>query len=679
MKTIKIDIGELDPAARTYSARLLDVTEAGEALLATEAIPEALTLAGQTVSPEEFRSIVLETKGASGRFREIGEHLFRLLGAVGTAWDALRQGAEPVRALLEIRPERLALLPWELLSQGPDRWAMDPVNTIVRTHQYGAGPAEPAALGWPLRVLVVIGAGEGDAAVAAAEELQLIEEALRPVNRTVDLEILRQPAQSDLIRLWQDFKPHILHFIGHGGETAAGAPRLRFTLPAQLPGGQRNWNWTADDIFTELRDTQWTPRLVFINACRSETASIEIQKSAWSIGRTFRNLKVPATLTMQADVLGTAAGHLAGRFYSAIAEGLPIDAALARARTHVKTQLPNGIDLREWALPCLHVSIPPEKILPIKAAGPAPAISVFKDVIDKFVDRQIDRRKFVRGIDALAPLSGEKARCPNLIVVRGEEASGKTWISKWCMDACALQDHELRYVEVVSDRGKDWLDVLLQIRDGDPRRAALSFVFAPLPEAAFHQFNWELHHRLQGKEPPERNGATVAPPGRDLPGARPMSELNEHFARHTFASFRGALEQAANGRLLILSLDHFTAGDATLPAPEMRNYLRPEWIDRIAGAKESPVKLVLTLNDKEYDDYGIEELRGLFQDVPLGGLPPEQFVDLAKEFFRYSGFGNQESLANLIVAYKDFFIDAAWKPSEFQEFSDWISRKRKRG
>ncbi|MFN0084763.1 MAG: CHAT domain-containing protein, partial [Blastocatellia bacterium] len=608
MKTIKIEIGDLDPQARAYPARLLHVTEAGEEPRAAHAIPEALTLPNQTVPPEEFRAIVLETKGGSNRFREIGEHLFGLLGPVGITWDEMRQSGEPVRALLEIHPEKLALLPWELLSRGPDRWAMDPVNTIVRARQYSAGAAEPASIGWPLRMLVVIGAGEtgeDDLAVAAEEELRLIEEALRPVNRTIDIEVLSQPEQSDLIKTWEDFKPHIFHFIGHGGETAAGLARLRFTLPGKNPGERRNWSWTAEDIFTELRDTQWTARLAFINACRSEAASIEDQKNIWSIGETFRRLKVPATLTMQADVLGTAAGHLAGRFYRSIAEGLPLDAGLARARTHVKTQLPNGINLREWALPCLHLSIPPERVLPIKAARQEPAIMVFKDVVEKFVDRQLDRRKFVRGINPLghmsplAPLSEEKARCPNLIIVRGEESSGKTWISKWCMDACAQQDHDLRYVEVVSDRGKDWLDVLLQIRDGDPNRAPLSFIFAPLPEEAFRQFNWELHHRLQGKEPPQRpegGAGIVAPPGRALPGARALNELGEHFAKDTVASLHHALEQAAKDRPLILSLDHFTVGDAKLPAPEMRNYLRREWIDHIAGAKESRVKLVLTLN-----------------------------------------------------------------------------------
>ncbi|MFN0087459.1 MAG: hypothetical protein ACKVX9_18865, partial [Blastocatellia bacterium] len=247
-----------------------------------------------------------------------------------------------------------------------------------------------------------------------------------------------------------------------------------------------------------------------------------------------------------------------------------------------------------------------------------------------------------------------------------------------CMDACAQQDHDLRYVEVVSDRGKDWLDVLLQIRDGDPNRAPLSFIFAPLPEEAFRQFNWELHHRLLGKEPPERNGETVAPPGRDLPGARALNELGEHFAKYTFASFHHALEQAAKDRPLILSLDHFTVGDAKLPAPEMRNYLRREWIDHIAGAKESRVKLVLTLNDREYEEYAMEELNGLFHDVPLGGIAPESFEALAKEFFRYSGFGNPEKLAKLIEGYKAAFIDTDWKPSEFQELHDWVSRKWKK-
>src|SRR5262245_27480991 len=68
MNTIKIEIGELDPATRTYPVRLWRLPDQGAPPIAQHAIPEDRSLPGQTIAPDEFGSIVLERTGTSPDF-----------------------------------------------------------------------------------------------------------------------------------------------------------------------------------------------------------------------------------------------------------------------------------------------------------------------------------------------------------------------------------------------------------------------------------------------------------------------------------------------------------------------------------------------------------------------------------------------------------------------------------
>ena len=75
---------------------------------------------------------------------------------------------------------------------------------------------------------------------------------------------------------------------------------------------------------------------MFLNACR--TASATAQDMTWAVTEAFSSGGVPAVLGMQADIRGDAAAALSGPLYRALANGDPVDVALARARRRSPTR-----------------------------------------------------------------------------------------------------------------------------------------------------------------------------------------------------------------------------------------------------------------------------------------------------------------------------------------------------
>jgi CHAT domain len=633
MKTITLEIGKLD-ANGTYPMRLWD-GEIGSTKLAEAAIPQDLQVAGMHDDPRDFSLFVLTTATSDPKFGEIGEDLMRLLnrGQVGQAWASLRQENQHLRTLLLMEDHDLQLLPWELLNDGNERLWLQADQPILRAASYQWSSSSKESLMLPLRALVVI--GSKDKNIGVEQELEKIEEALRPVNRTIDVEVLRLPTKAELTEKLGKFRPHIFHFIGHSGQNAD----QNLVLWLEGKGEQESKGyWTAAEIKNNRELKEIKPRFVFLNSCRSGNApTLDDQKNVLSISAAFRDRGIPAVLAMQADVQGEDAGLLAGTLYQSLAEGNTLDIALIKARNKVQDNITNGLLHRAWALPSLTVSMPPEQILGLKAtaANPQWAKKInlcpeFREVIPQFVNRKENRRSIVHSFYPISPTAEER----HLTIIRGKSGMGKSWIVHWCLEGCARQSHNVRYVPIVDTVGKDWLDVLLQIRDGDPSLPN-SLIHEALDAAAFADFNWELHHRLQGKEEiPLRNGRTIDPPPQK--NGQRLEDLGEHFAKKTFASFRAALQLAAAGQPLILALDDFTKGDIALPEAHLQKYLIPELLYPLVAEELLPIKLILILTEAEYFLYKIGDsiLKGLFQEVELKDIPAQEFESLAKEYLR---------------------------------------------
>ena len=141
---------------------------------------------------------------------------------------------------------------------------------------------------------------------------------------------------------------HIFHFIGHGGFDALREEGLLALCDSE---GHPD-TMTATELGREIADHP-TLRLVVLNACESATAAKRDIFS--STAATLVRRGVPAAIAMQYEITDRAAVEFTELFYEALAEGLPVDAAVTDARKG----LSNAIrDTLEWGIPVLMTRSP---------------------------------------------------------------------------------------------------------------------------------------------------------------------------------------------------------------------------------------------------------------------------------------------------------------------------------
>jgi len=147
---------------------------------------------------------------------------------------------------------------------------------------------------------------------------------------------------------------HILHFIGHGGfdaETEEGAIAL-----ADEVGRKDLLRATS---LARLLDDHYPLRLAFLNSCEGARGS---ESDAFSsTAATLVRRGVPAVVAMQYEVTDKAAIEFSRDFYEAMADGLPVDAAVAEARTAVSMR-----SALEWGTPVLYMRSPDGRIFDVQ-------------------------------------------------------------------------------------------------------------------------------------------------------------------------------------------------------------------------------------------------------------------------------------------------------------------------
>jgi len=215
-------------------------------------------------------------------------------------------------------------------------------------------PPRPLAVDEALRLLVVIASPQDEAYIPLDTEMEKGEilEALRELrlNGILEVEFLEGAGTYQQLMRRQRGREeyHILHYIGHGafdpdqGEGyLIGENERRLGVPM-----------TSQQLARLLRDT-FNTRLVILNACEGAIATI------WdpftSVAAALVHTGIPAVIAMQFEISDRAAQIFAKEFYTAVADGSPIDAALADVRKIMDQAIPDNI---EWATPVLFMRSP---------------------------------------------------------------------------------------------------------------------------------------------------------------------------------------------------------------------------------------------------------------------------------------------------------------------------------
>ena len=297
--------------------------------------------------------------------RSFGGTLFESVfsGPIGTCLLRSMDEADRTKVGLRVRlhlgeAPTLANIPWEFLydASSDDFLCLSDQTPVVRYLDLPQR-VEPLSASPPLRMLCLISSPAGYPPLNVEHEWKKLSDALAPIiaqGRLV-LERVDTPTLEALQRRLRRDAFHVLHFIGHGAFDEQAQDGV--LLFEDLDGRGRP---VAGESLGVLLHDHESMRLVVLNACEgARTSSTDpFAGTAQSLVRKG----IPAVIAMQFEISDQAAITLAGEFYSAVADGYPVDASVAEARKAIFTRV-NAV---EWATPVLYMRSPDGRIFDIE-------------------------------------------------------------------------------------------------------------------------------------------------------------------------------------------------------------------------------------------------------------------------------------------------------------------------
>ncbi len=297
--------------------------------------------------------------------RSFGGHLFESLfsGPVGTCLLRSMDEADRTQAGLRVRlhlgdAPALANIPWEFLydSSSDGFLCLSDQTPLVRYIDLPQR-VEPLAATPPLRMLCLISSPAGYPPLDVEHEWAKMNEALGPTMKEgrLILERVDTPSLEALQRKLRRDTYHVLHFVGHGAFDEQAQDGV--LLFEDLEG--KGHPVSGESLGVLLHDHE-SLRLVVLNACEgARTSSTDpFAGTAQSLVRKG----IPAVIAMQFEISDVAAITLANEFYSAVADGYPVDAAISEARKAIFTRV-NAV---EWATPVLYMRSPDGRVFDLE-------------------------------------------------------------------------------------------------------------------------------------------------------------------------------------------------------------------------------------------------------------------------------------------------------------------------
>jgi hypothetical protein len=298
--------------------------------------------------------------------KAFGERLFKAIfdgavyGCFHSSLDEVKRQQAGLRLRLRLAdvPE-LANVPWEYLyyNSAFDRFLCLSSETPIVRYLDLPERIRPLAVKPPIRILVMISSPTNYPKLEVEQEWANLNQALDDLKRRglVTLEKLEKANLTALQKQLRLADYHIFHYIGHGGFDSQSHDGVL------IMEDEHNFGHAVSgrNLGTILYDER-TLRLVLLNACEGARGSITepFAGTAQSLVRQG----IPAVIAMQFEVTDQAAITLAHEFYDALADGYPLDAALAEARKAIFAQGNNV----EWGTPVLYMRSPDGRIFDIE-------------------------------------------------------------------------------------------------------------------------------------------------------------------------------------------------------------------------------------------------------------------------------------------------------------------------
>jgi CHAT domain len=251
-------------------------------------------------------------------------------------------------------------LPWEYLYDEPAFLSISTWTPVVRYLNLPRA-RRPLPVSTPLRILAMVSAPSDSIALDVDREKRLLQEALGDLVASGGVEIhwLEQATLRALQRELRRDEYHIFHFIGHGGYDHAAEDGV-LLLEAEDGRGRLV---SGSQLGTMLAD-HTTLRLAVLNACEGARTSVEDPFAG--VAASLVQREIPAVIAMQFEITDRAAIVFAHEFYAAVADGYPVDSAVAEAR---KAIFADANDI-EWGTPVLFMRVPDGRIFDVAPSAP---------------------------------------------------------------------------------------------------------------------------------------------------------------------------------------------------------------------------------------------------------------------------------------------------------------------
>jgi hypothetical protein len=323
-------------------------------------IGQACSSFAKPFSDQELITILQDLNQANASRDEVGRSFgARLFEAVfdgevraclrGSLDEAERQGMGlRIRLRLDEAPE-LVGLPWEYLYH-PTLECYLALSVLTPLVRYLELPEcmRPLTITPPLKVLAVISSPKGYAPIDAEGEWRRLCTSMQQLEQRRMVTLERIPATlSALQDQLRCDSYHMLYFIGHGDFDEQRQDGL--LLFEDVEGDSDRVS--GEELGLLLHDHR-SLRLAMLHAC--EGARTSCSDPFGGVAQCLVRQGLPAVIAMQFAVSGEAAAMMAGAFCEALADGYPVDAALAEAR---KTLFTQG-NREEWATPVLYMRAP---------------------------------------------------------------------------------------------------------------------------------------------------------------------------------------------------------------------------------------------------------------------------------------------------------------------------------
>ena len=259
----------------------------------------------------------------------------------------------------------LADLPWEFLyDPSLNRFFVLSGKTPLVRFLDLPERIRPLAVQPPIRVLAMISTPSGFPPLDTAREWAKLEEAVADLRSQglVALERLDQATLAVLQHRLRRGEYHIFHFIGHGAFDDRAQDGV-LLMEDEASGGRQV---SGQELGMLLHD-HTSLRLAILNACEGARASRTDPFAGTA--QSLVQQGIPAVIAMQFEVADETAILFAHEFYGAVADGYPVDTALAEARKAIFAR-GDGLD---WGTPVLYMRAPDGRIFDVAAAPRAAA------------------------------------------------------------------------------------------------------------------------------------------------------------------------------------------------------------------------------------------------------------------------------------------------------------------